>query len=391
MNGSVTDPDNTPTTTWTIDSPNCTFANPSVLSTTVTCTNAGVFAASLTADDGVNAPVTDTAQITINAPPTVFAGPDMTGTVQHTLTLDGVVSDPDSSPAMHWATGSPSCSFGSPNTAVTTFVCATTGVFAATLTADDGVNAPVSDTTLVTFLPGQCTDPCLQIGDAMSYEGGVVAIPITLSSPQATAVTFTTTIQTFAGGAQNGGADFKTAVTHNMKIAAGARQIYLSVTAIKDALTEPDESFNVVVSNPAGAPGIALGRSVGAGTIKDATGTPPGEILIGSTTIVEINACGTCKATAKVSVVLSAPSPTTVTAKWSTQNAGATAASDYSAKSNAALTFAVGGTLHKFLSVITLGDNTTEPTEGINIVLSNPSAGISFVGNPGSITILDND
>lgn len=50
----------------------CTFDNPSALSTNVTCTDDGVYTLTLTADDGVNPPVSQSETLTVNnVPPTV--------------------------------------------------------------------------------------------------------------------------------------------------------------------------------------------------------------------------------------------------------------------------------------------------------------------------------
>lgn len=70
VDGTVTDPDveETVTTTWTASDPACTFAAPSSVDTSVTCTKAGTFTLTLTASDGVNPAVTDTTTATVTAP-----------------------------------------------------------------------------------------------------------------------------------------------------------------------------------------------------------------------------------------------------------------------------------------------------------------------------------
>jgi len=392
LNGTVTDPDSTPTTMWSTANPNCSFADPTAIVTTITCTAGGFYAATLTASDGFNTPVSDTAIVTVVAPnvaPTVNAGPDRVAIVRHPVAIDASVTDPDNTPTVQWSTGNPSCSFTPANTIDTSFVCSTTGVFAATLTADDGVNPPVHDTVLVTFTPTACSNPCISVGDAMTYEGGVMGIPITLTTAQAVATSFTATIVPVTATNATGG-DFKSAAVHKMKIAAGARIIELAITALNDNLVEPDETFNVVLSAASGPSGIAIGRSVGTGTIKDATGMPPGLLLIGSQSIVEIDTCAKCTATAEVPVVLSGPSAS-ATVLYSTADAGATAGADYTKRTNVKLAFVAGGVTHKFVTVVTIGDNLPEPTEGINIKFTSP-VNISLAnGDTGTISILDND
>jgi hypothetical protein len=91
-----------------------------------------------------------------NQPPTVDAGPDASGTEGSPIALHGSVSDPDSTPAISWSytTGSgvdagTTCAFASTASPVTTFTCTDDGTFTVTLTADDGVNPPVSDSATV--------------------------------------------------------------------------------------------------------------------------------------------------------------------------------------------------------------------------------------------------
>jgi hypothetical protein len=225
----------------------------------------------------------------------------------------------------------------------------------------------------------------------MTYEGGVMGIPITLSTPQLVATAFTATIVPItATNATNG--DFKSGAIHKMTIAAGQRIVELSITAFNDAVVEPvPETFEVVLTAASGPPGIAIGRSVGTGTITDATGMPPGRLLIGSQTVVEVDSCAKCTATAEIPVVLSSAPSATATVLFSTADAGAVANVDYTKRTNVKLSFTVGGVLHKFVTVVTIGNNVPNPTRGIDIKFTSP-VNISLAGgDTGRITILDND
>ena len=62
--------------------------------------------------------------------------------------------------------------------------CENPGVYAVTLTADDGVNPPVHDTALVTFTPPACVGLCVSVGDTTVYEGGAGALTLTMTQPQ---------------------------------------------------------------------------------------------------------------------------------------------------------------------------------------------------------------
>jgi hypothetical protein len=405
LNGSVTDPDDTPTAHWATGNPNCTFGDENSAVTTITCTDGGIVAATLTGSDGTSTPVSDTALVTVNEPntaPTVDAGVDVFGVKNHAVQLFGVVNDPDSTPNVQWATANPACSFANPNQASTTITCTATGVFAATLTADDGSNPPVSDTALVTFVDPACTGICVNIGDSMAWEGGALSIPVTLSTPQPVLTTMTATIVEVPGGAINGTGlpvsapqDFKTPITRTVKINAGQRQAFVAVTSKTDTVDEGDETFQVILSGVVGTVGTSFGRSIGIGTIKDTFELPAGLLLAGSTDIVEIDACGTCKATSKFSVVLSGgPATVATSVKYSTVNLGATAPADYTAKINRTLSFTIGGAFQKPISVITIGDTAAESTERIGVNLFNPIGATVHNDHPtedGYVDILDND
>lgn len=87
-----------------------------------------------------------------NVAPTVNAGPDRFGEEGLVLLLSGAVTDPDNVPDVHWTYSvgldtdpGASCTFGSPEAAVTSVVCTDDGTFTVTLTANDGVNGSVRD------------------------------------------------------------------------------------------------------------------------------------------------------------------------------------------------------------------------------------------------------
>src|SRR5206468_4006639 len=107
LSGHVTDPDTgTVVTTWTAAAgpdvdpgATCTFADPSSLTTTVTCTDDGTFTLTLTGDDGINAPVTATAPLAVtNAPPVAtISSPADNTTVEAGKAIDftATVNNPD--------------------------------------------------------------------------------------------------------------------------------------------------------------------------------------------------------------------------------------------------------------------------------------------------------
>ncbi|WP_026425190.1 vWA domain-containing protein [Actinokineospora inagensis] len=161
--GTFTDSDGaTQTTTWTVNpnSGECTVANPSALNTTVRCTTFGTYVLSLTGSDGVNGPVRNTAILHVrNAPPTVDAGGPYSGGQGTPVQITGTATDPDGpSLTTTWSvlplqTGGPvpDCAIANPQALRTTITCNQHGTYTVVLTANDGVNEEVSDTTTVTF------------------------------------------------------------------------------------------------------------------------------------------------------------------------------------------------------------------------------------------------
>jgi hypothetical protein len=72
--GSASDPDGDPlTVAWSINAgAPCSFANPGLVTTALTCADNGTYVATLTANDGKTTPVSSNATVTVaNVPPTV--------------------------------------------------------------------------------------------------------------------------------------------------------------------------------------------------------------------------------------------------------------------------------------------------------------------------------
>ncbi|MFI9811354.1 PKD domain-containing protein [Saccharothrix variisporea] len=95
-----------------------------------------------------------------NTPPTVDAGPDVSGNEGASIALNGSVTDPDDSPAISWTyqlgpdvDAGTTCQFGDVHNPGTTITCTDDGTITVTLTANDGHGepAPVSDSATVTL------------------------------------------------------------------------------------------------------------------------------------------------------------------------------------------------------------------------------------------------
>jgi hypothetical protein len=85
LDGTVTQADENGTdpltTTWSVNAgAPCTFADPNAVDTTITCTDNGIFTVTLTADDGDNPPVSDSAVLTVaNVAPILTITSPITG------------------------------------------------------------------------------------------------------------------------------------------------------------------------------------------------------------------------------------------------------------------------------------------------------------------------
>jgi hypothetical protein len=393
LDGTVTNDEggDTVTTDWNIDGASCSFGDETAVDTSVTCTDPGVYTATLSANDGVNPAVTDTAQVTVdavvvNTPPTVDAGPNVSGDEDTPIALDGTVTDDGMSAlTTDWDIDGASCSFGDETAVDTSVTCTDPGVYTATLTANDGVNPPVSDTTQVTVndvVPPTCTGPCISIGDVTVHEGGSASFSLVLDVP---AVAQYTVNWTRMNGTTTD-LDLKgkpTTKTTTFKI--GQFKKFLTVATVDDLEVEGDETFSIVLSSPTG--GLAIDDGTGDAVLKNQTGIANDEVLIGSSSIYECD--GVKPVAGKIPVVLSSPATSEFTIMYSTSSLDATVDVDYKAKIAKPLKFKVGQ-FKKFISVTVLCDLVTEGDDHITITLSGGPVNYNF-GNTGVITIVDDD
>lgn len=93
----------------------------------------------------------------IDQAPVVNAGPNVTGDEGSQIQLRGTATDRESTPSLNWSytagdnvDAGATCRFADALDAQTTITCTDDGTFTVTLTADDGVNPPVSDSAIVT-------------------------------------------------------------------------------------------------------------------------------------------------------------------------------------------------------------------------------------------------
>ena len=229
--------------------------------------------------------------------------------------------------------------------------------------------------------------PMLSIGDASVAEGDGGDATLTFTVALAPQATGTVTVDwATADGTAEAGTDYR-AGSGSLTFNAGDASRTVSVAVAGDDVDEPNETFRVRLSNPAGA---MLGRAVATGTIIDDDGAgpapPPRPVLsIGDAQAAEGDAGDAALA---FSVTLNRRATGTVTVDWATADGTAQAGTDYAAGSGT-LTFNAGETSGT-VSVLVSGDSVDEPNETLTVTLSNPS-GATIGDDAGTGTIVDDD
>jgi probable HAF family extracellular repeat protein len=221
--------------------------------------------------------------------------------------------------------------------------------------------------------------PTVNIGDVTVTEGNAgttnAVFTVTLSAPASGPVTvnFTT-----ANGTASAGSDYA-ARSGIVTFAPGVTTATVTVAVHGDGIAEPNETFQVNLSQPAGA---VLADGQGRGTIVD---DEPRFLSISDVALLE-GRSGT-----KVfvfTVTLSAPANVPVTVNFATANGTATAGSDYNAQSGT-LTFAPGQT-SKTISIVVKGDRVREANETFFVNLSDV-VGALLLDGQGQGTIRNDD
>lgn len=228
-------------------------------------------------------------------------------------------------------------------------------------------------------------NPTIAIQDAPTVlEGQVAQFRITLSraSNETVTVRYTTTDGNGPEGATNG-TDFESATLELLTFQPGETSKTVNVQTLVDAVVEPQEDFQVVLSDSVGA---AISRSSGLGRINNNDTDSPSLTIQDASAVTE-------GGVASFVVQLSEASDSEVTVDFSTVDGngplGAMAGTDFTARSNIQLVFPAG-TTQQTITISTLNDNVTESTETFTVELSNASgAVISDAEATG--TILDDD
>ena len=187
-----------------------------------------------------------------------------------------------------------------------------------------------------------------------------------------------------SGGTANA-ADFGgTLPSGTVSFAAGETSKTVTLNVSGDTTVEPDESFNVVLSSPAGA---TIGTGTASSTIlNDDVAAPALSITADQTSKLEGNS-GTTPFT--FTVTRSGSTAGTSSASYAVSGGTANAADFGGTLPSGTVSFAVGET-SKTVTLNVSGDTTVEPDESFNVVLSSP-AGATIGTGTASSTILNDD
>ena len=235
--------------------------------------------------------------------------------------------------------------------------------------------APIADATGIGTI---INDDGFVINDVTVNEGtGTGTTPFVFNVNLLSALTGTATVNyQVVGVTATAGTDF-VAASGTLTFTAGITQQQITVLVNKDSLFEPDETFQVVLSNATGS-GIVDGTGIG--TIRNDDG-----IIVSDARVTEGNS-GTASMVFTVS--LSSAASSTITVDYATAPGTATAGTDYTSTSGT-LTFAAGET-SKTVTVSVNGDTVPEADETLTLQLSN-AVGTGIVDATGVGTIVNDD
>ena len=225
----------------------------------------------------------------------------------------------------------------------------------------------------------------LTIDDASAVEGNAGTTPavFTVHLQPANAIVTATVDYQVTGITANAGFDF-VATQGTVSFRGGETLKTFSIPIIGDTIAEADETFTVQLSNPVNA---AIQRGSALGTIVDDDHGGPA-IPVASIDNVSVNEGNAGLSSATFTARLSISSATLTRVRFQTQDATATAGSDYLPASGE-LTFQPGETVKTF-TVSIIGDLGFEENETFNVVITGAD-NATFSAAPATCTIVNDD
>ncbi len=225
----------------------------------------------------------------------------------------------------------------------------------------------------------QITDvPALTIGNVSQSETNADStfnFTVNLSEPADAEVTVAYATSDVTATADN---DY-VPTSGTLTFAVGQTVAVIPVTVKGDTTVEPNESFNVILSNP--SPNATIATALGVGTIQN------DDVLAGLTIAGDtVNNVTSDTTTANFTVTLSQDITSDVTVQYTTSDLTAIAGLDYEATSGT-LTFTPGGNLSQSVPVTIIGDPNADGVDTFLVSLSNPSANATITTGQATITI----
>ena len=283
---------------------------------------------------------------------------DTTPVVGETLTADASgIDDPDGLTDeidLQWirVSGSTETRISGATAATYTVVAADVGAtlkVEASFTDDDGTDEAVESAETATVEAAPVL-PALSIGDASVDEGdsGSTTLDFTVTLDSAATATVTVEWAT-SDGTATAGTDY-TAGNGTLTFNAGDSSKTVSVTVAGDNVDEPDETFEVTLTNPSGA---TLGDDTATGTITNDDDPPTVTLVLTPDTITEASGVSTVTAT------LDHPSSEETTVTVTATPESPAVAGDYTL-SGSELTIAAGATTSTGTVTITAVDNAVD-------------------------------
>ena len=247
-----------------------------------------------------------------------------------------------------------------------------------------GVTAPQNVTLTITDDESAPPLPVLSIADASVDEGdtGSTTLDFTVTLDRAATETVTVEWAT-SDGTATAGTDY-TAGNGTLTFSSGDSSKTVSVTVAGDNVDEPNETFEVTLTNPSGA---TLGDDTATGTITDDDATPTVTLVLTPDTITESGGVSMSTVTATLNHPSSEATTVTVTAAPESP----AVAGDYTL-SGSQLTIPAGATASTGTVTITAVDNAVHaPDKTVTVSATATNAQGITTPQDVTLTILDDD
>lgn len=278
--------------------------------------------------------------------------------------------------------------------------CSATPTLAAAATT--GELAPVTAGLKASLWKVRRAAPTIAVGSASVVEGSsglgrTIKFPVTLSRESTKTVTVKYTVSQGAGTATAGSDFVATSGTITFPVSPTYGKtldttMMVTTTIAPDVLVEPNETFNVTLSQPNTATSgfvLQAGATTGVGTIINDDAQVGLKASVGNVTVWKGDH-DTNGNYAYVIVNLSAPATTTVGVKATLGGGTAVAGTDYVAMAPMTLTFSPGQ-YQKAIKIAIKSHANVQPNKSLFVSLSSPSAGLTIGKSLGGISILGNN